>query len=233
MIFSDEFITSLKNDPIVGARNLIQISRDSLIPDPEKWHEEDYAILLETYALLLELIESDLLQIEASSLPLTGNFQADCVEINGWINQIDTHISTEASKLKLKALRTHFKASLGTSFCYEFSQGDLEKIQALINELRNMIAQSTFFEKDHQQRLLKRLEHLQSEMHKRISDLDKFWGLIGDAGVVIGKFGADAKPFVDRIREIADVVWRTQARAEELPSGTPTPLLGHKNDQPD
>lgn len=58
-----------------------------------------------------------------------------------------------------------------------------------------------------------------------MSDIDVFWGLVGDAGVAIGKFGKDAKPFVDRIREITDIVWRTQSRAEELPSGTPTPLL--------
>ena len=58
-----------------------------------------------------------------------------------------------------------------------------------------------------------------------MSSLDKLWGLIGEAGVVLGKFGRDAKPFVDRIREIAQIAWRTQARAEELPSGTPLPLL--------
>jgi hypothetical protein len=78
---------------------------------------------------------------------------------------------------------------------------------------------------------LKRLESLQAEIHKRVPDLDKFWGLIGDAGVVIGKFGKDAKPIVDRIREIADIVWRTQFRAEELPSGTSSPLLEHKDDE--
>jgi hypothetical protein len=55
--------------------------------------------------------------------------------------------------------------------------------------------------------------------------LDRLWGLIGDAGVVLGKFGESAKPIVDRIKEIAEIVWQTQSRAEELPSGTPIPLL--------
>ncbi len=58
-----------------------------------------------------------------------------------------------------------------------------------------------------------------------MSSLDKFWGLIGEAGIVLGKFGKDAKPFVDRMREIAQIIWRTHARAEELPSGSPFPLL--------
>ena len=63
---------------------------------------------------------------------------------------------------------------------------------------------------------------------QKVSDLDRFWGLIGDAGVVLGKLGNDAKPFVDRIREIADIVWQTQSRAEELPSGTSLPSLENK-----
>ena len=75
------------------------------------------------------------------------------------------------------------------------------------------------------QRLLVRLEKLQSEMHKKVSDLDRFRGLIGDAGVVLGKLGKDAKPIVDRIKEVADIVWQTQSRTEELPSGTKIPML--------
>lgn len=88
-----------------------------------------------------------------------------------------------------------------------------------------MISESKLFDENHKSRLLKRLERLQSELHKKVSDLDRFWGLIGEAGVAIGKFGNDVKPIVDRIREIAEIVWRTQARGEELPSGMPIPML--------
>jgi len=94
-----------------------------------------------------------------------------------------------------------------------------------VDELREEIQSSKLFEDKHKSRLLKRLEKLQSEMHKKMSDIDGFWGLVGDAGVVLGKLGKDSKPFVDRIREISDIVWRTQSRAEELPSGTQPPLL--------
>lgn len=69
-------------------------------------------------------------------------------------------------------------------------------------------------------------------MHKKMSDLDRFWGLVGDAGVVLGKFGDDAKPIIDRIRVIAQIVWRTQARAEELPSDAPMELLTSNEEKP-
>ena len=116
-------------------------------------------------------------------------------------------------------------------FSYEFSTGDVTRIQTLLNELRTLIQKNRDLAEDHRQRVLQRLERLQAELHKKMSDIDRFWGLIGDAGVMIGKFGKDAKPIVERIREIADIVWRTQARAEQLPSNTPLPLLEDKKDQ--
>lgn len=121
-----------------------------------------------------------------------------------------------------------YRGLFGNTFLYEFSEDDLERIQELINLLRNDISTSDLFEADHKRRLLKRLEKLQSELHKKVSDLDRFWGLIGDAGIVIGKFGKDVKPMVDRIREITGIVWKTQSKSEGLPSGTKIPFLGEE-----
>jgi|ERR1035437_3872263 hypothetical protein len=121
--------------------------------------------------------------------------------------------------------RNKYKQQFDMGFLYRFSDGDITRIQELLNELRNMISTSTDFEAKHKERLLSRLEGLQKELHKKMSSLDKFWGLVGDAGVVIGKFGRDAKPFVDRIREITQIIWQIQARAEELPSNTMMPQL--------
>jgi hypothetical protein len=81
--------------------------------------------------------------------------------------------------------------------------------------------------------LLSRLEKLQSELHKRVSDLDRFWGLVGDAGVVLGKLGTDAKPIVDRVREIAQITWKTQSRTEELPSNISNPMIGFEDGKGD
>lgn len=120
--------------------------------------------------------------------------------------------------------REVFARKYGKTFLYEFSKSDLDKIQTSINKLRELITESDQIEDDHKARLLKRLEKLQSELHKKVSDIDRFWGLIGDAGVVIGKLGKDAKPFIDRIGEITKIVWRVQTAAEGLPSNTPMQL---------
>ena len=117
------------------------------------------------------------------------------------------------------------KKILDKGFFYEFTDGDLKRIQQIINELRDQIVESDLFEEDHRRRLLRRLEALQSEIHKKMSDVDRIWGLVGDAGIAIGKFGKDSKPFVDRILELSQIAWKTQARAEELPSSCVNPLI--------
>ena len=234
MIFTEKFLEELKSEPFDGTVQVIKIARDNFIESMEGWTDHDYSILLETFALISEIIDSKLLNITQPNFTISGKKEQDCFAINQYLSSLEQYCVSESSKLKIESYRSHFKASLSAGFCYEFSQGDLERIQTLINETRILIANSTGLEKDHQRRLLARLEKLQSEIHKKTSDLDRLWGLIGDAGVVLGKLGNDAKPIVDRVKEIADIVWQTQSRAEELPSGTQIPMLSDKSktDQP-
>jgi len=44
---------------------------------------------------------------------------------------------------------------------------------------------------------------------------------------MLGKLGKDAKPLVDRMKELAGIAWTAQTRAEELPSGSDHPMLGN------
>ncbi|WP_303851226.1 hypothetical protein [Seleniivibrio woodruffii] len=114
---------------------------------------------------------------------------------------------------------------------FEFSDEQLSDLQVKINDLRDFIRESGGLTEDHKRRLLVKLERLQSELHKKMSDLDRFYGLVGDASIVLGKLGRDAKPFVDRIREIVAIVTGVQAIAEELPSGFPKISLPEYEDK--
>lgn len=230
MIFSEEFLSSLKDDPINGVIQINRMANEHMTNNPDEWTERDHEVLVEVYALVVELMDAGLLPaLELPEVQLAGRMDKDCIQISAFLAALERHCVSESSKLKFQSIRAHYRTSLGSGFFYEFSQGDLEKIQLLVNKVRDLIAATKNLEKDHQRRLLKRLEALQSELHKRVSDLDRFWGLIGDAGVVLGKLGTDAKPIVDRIKEIAEIVWQTQSRAEELPSGTPIPILEKKS----
>lgn len=222
MLFSDDFIESIANDPIRSILEIIKIVNKTLSSDVR----ENYNVYLEGFSLITSVLENFNLSLPFNVIEptLVGDI-SDVSKIESFLDNVKKEFIKKNTLIHLNTTKNRFDTLLNQSFSYEFSQGDLDRVQKLINELREEINSSSLFEQKHKTRLLKRLEKLQSELHKKMSDIDAFWGLVGDAGVAIGKFGNDAKPFVDRIREITDIVWRTQSRAEELPSGTPTPLL--------
>ncbi len=223
MYFEAE-IDLIQHDVIQG---LLAVCKEALgtAAVVNKARPEQLEKLLAAHALIEVTLEANGMHIPRSTVTLTGTWREDYSALLEYISHVQTSFKSTSSKLKLKALSTQYAVALGAGFAYEFSQGDLDRVQSLINELRTNISASSLFEPKHKERLLARLERLQADLHKKVSDLDRFWGLVGDAGVILGKFGEDAKPFVDRIREIADIVWRTQARREELPSAAQSPVL--------
>ncbi|MEN9432716.1 MAG: hypothetical protein RLZZ422_305 [Pseudomonadota bacterium] len=187
-------------------------------------------LILETY-LIIEVLYPE--YTNESYFQGTFNLENQYMIRNsfqGFMQSLKKQINLKLRSNRLEHLtkerREILKFSLKDNiFYYEFSQSEVEKIQVLINELRSQISSCTLFEEPHRERLLKRLEKLQQELHKKLSNLDTFWGVLGDAGVAIGKFGNDVKPIVDRMKELTKIVWEAQSKAEQLPADTPPPAL--------
>ncbi|WP_104039903.1 hypothetical protein [Vibrio hyugaensis] len=228
MFFGESFIEKVEDDPILGLHEAcsLTLSRLAELENGEEWTEEEHELLWEASAFINILINNFDLTIAVERPQPTGSLEDNCLSLSDYIQEVQSAVGNQAALLKVETYSNRYKNVFKSTFAYEFSKGDLERVQELINELRAQISTLEDLEPSHQQRLLKRLEKLQSELHKRVSDLDRFWGLIGDAGVVLGKLGTDAKPIVDRIKEIAEIAWNTQSRTEELPSNSPNPMLG-------
>ncbi len=232
-MFDDKFLDSLPENPYEAAHemckvfvrwynNLQRTGADAAIQYPE---------FVDTYAAMEVFINANGLPF---SPPTLGKEHGQNIKfIIQFFNEIRDELGEKIDDMKLVKAREKYAKRFGGIFLYEFSDGDLATIQRLLNELRDTITKSELFDAKHKQRILKKLESLQSELHKKMASLAKLWDLIGDAGVVLGKFGKDAKPIVDRIREIAQIAWRTQARSEELPTGTTLPLLSNGKQEDD
>lgn len=229
-MFDEEYLDSLPNEPLLALSRIVNKTTEYWdgLEASKEYLELDF--FLEAYAIANALVEH-VPEVEIEELDISGSPQYTVTSINSCFNALKSNIASHLTLLKSAEFSAKYQAKFGNIFSYEFSDGDLNKIQELVSQLRESIVSSTLFEEDHKARLLARLEKVQSELHKKMANLDRFWGLVGDAGVAIGKLGKDAKPFVDRIREISDIVWRTQSRAEELPSNTPMDLLSSPDEQ--
>ena len=222
-MFDDSFIDSLPNEPLLALSDVVDIMITKWGQLPAEQEAVEYEFFLEGFAIASALAKNiPAIDFELPSISAAPDETVS--QIHDFCTRTKTEIAKHIVQLKSAQFSRKYDAKLGAVFSYEFSDGDLERIQHLINELRDLISDSADFGGDHKRRLLGRLEKVQAEMHKKMSDLDLLWGLVGEAGVALGKFGEEAKPFVDRIREITNIVWRTQSRAEELPSDTPFEL---------
>lgn len=146
------------------------------------------------------------------------------------LNTLKTRMDQASESLKKRARKKlaeqtynlHLNIFNGSHpIVYEFSDEEHNRIQELINELRAEIPKAPLIDEGHKQRLLRKLETLQQELHKKVSDLDAFFGFFGLLGIEIGKFGNNIKPLVDRSKEIGDIIINVVKAVEGVPSLPP------------
>lgn len=228
-MFTGEFLDTLPTDPAQALMALCEEFWHGHAQIPEEATMDMYEKYLEAHAAFEAFNDAFSLEL---SIPVLGHDKQENIHlVASSVSQTQAAIEKILADRTVSEARSRFRARFEGGFVYEFSDGDLSRIQQLLNELRDEVETSELFDAKHKQRVLNKVESLQRELHKKITSLDKLWGLMGEAGVALGKFGSDAKPFVDRVKEITQIAWRTQARAEELPSGTTLPLLASSDAQ--
>ncbi|WP_460929498.1 hypothetical protein [Pseudomonas sp. MC6] len=231
MRIPQEILDKVMDDPLAGT---IEALTFVLSFDEGEWEDRDEEIMLEAYALVSSLSETGRISVNALPPTINSVLKTTCSQLQRFLvevkHQVEAKLRIDTNQRKLDQMKNHFSVTLNNAFGYEFTDGDLKRIQQLLNELRELVSANTELDADHKQRLLKRLEEMQREMHKKVSDLSRFYALVGDAGVMLGKLGTNAKPLVDRMKELAGIAWTAQARAEELPSGSDHPMLGNDSE---
>lgn len=231
MRIPQEVLKVVGDDPIEGAIGICRFAIN-FRSDSGDWTEDVHGVLLEATAALMSLEEHGLVENGNGHPDVEGHMGYVCNNMQRYLFDSLADFVGQSSAKKLEALKKSFGITLANGFAYEFTDGDLNRIQDLINELRGLLASDSALDDGHKRRLLKRLEELQKELHKKVSDLSHFYSLMGDFGIATGKLGKDAKPFTDRIGELLKFAWKAQARAEQLPSSAENPMLGHDSEPP-
>ena len=221
-MFDEHFIQGLPEDPYLAGKYILDSVKKSVDQAIKTFDQKDYYDVLEGMGLLRAYVES--FKFNISFPELKGPANQNLMSIKDFLFKNSASFEQEFIFGHSTKFKGFLEKKFSRWFLYKFTEGDLSRIQFLINELRTIIRATEGLEDSHKSRLLVRLENLQSELHKSVSDLDKFWGLLIDASIVLKKIGENAKPIIDRVREIIDIIWRVQIRAEELPSNVPLEL---------
>jgi hypothetical protein len=119
---------------------------------------------------------------------------------------VRTELSSRYSQGYFEAKTEEYMALFAKVSVYEFPEPEYKRVQDLIVELRDLIQNSSLITEDHKRRLLRRLEAMHGELHKKTGDIDRFWGFIGEAGIAMRKFGEDLAPITERVLELGGIV---------------------------
>jgi hypothetical protein len=241
-----DFVDSLPDDPYealnIVTQTVLAPIREVLAGQDEgsfdSVERQSHDNILHYYALANALKKSTTLLMP--EIRFGKNYVDNTNSIADWFLMINKHLikrQKEKMILGVPNLISQYETQLGTRFHYQFSDHEFNRIQTLINELRDEITKFKGLSKEHRRRVLNYLENMQSELHKNTSDLRYYWGLLGEAGVIIGKFRNDIKlkkesqSIVDRMFEICKLAWKAQAAAEQIPTDSPLPELLPPDDE--
>ena len=226
----DKVVADLPADPLLALKYTVAECANLVIGMSEEEIGTIERKLIKLLALSVTVINKHSLYVGVNAPQMEGNATRNVTNVPDYFQKLDLALDKLDAQNLLQASLSAYEGELNVGFHYEFSDGEIERLQALINELREAIVKAGYFDEDHKGRLLGRLEKLQAELHKRVSDLDLALGVIVQIGAAAGRFGEDAKPLVDRVREIAEIVAGVFRRAEKLPPGPEFPLLRKSDD---
>lgn len=166
--------------------------------------DQDY---LEVYAIIQAFIEAHGFQflLPPATPPSVNRNEIQNI-LQSQKGAAEVRIYKRESTFHFEHKAEEYRAMFSKVPVYEFSDADFNRIQELINQLRDLIQKAVLIPQQHKNRLLKRLEAMQKELHKRTSDIDRFWGFIAEAGIVARKFGEDLQPINERVGELGRIV---------------------------
>ncbi len=130
--------------------------------------------------------------------------------INTYFKQLRGSVRAELTKRHSRGYfeaKTEEYASLFSQAAfYEFGETEFNRLQTLITELRNLIGTSALISEEHKRRLLRKLEAMRNELHRKTGDIDRFWSFLGEAGIAMRKFGEDLGPVSEKVLELGRII---------------------------
>ena len=136
--------------------------------------------------------------------------QKNIANIAAYFSQLRTNVRAELTNRHAKGYfeskTEEYVALFARVPVYEFSEADFKRAQDLVNELRDLIRSNSLITDEHKRRLLRRLEAMRGELHRKTNDIDRFWGFLGEAGIAMRKFGEDLAPISERVLELGGIV---------------------------
>ena len=231
MLFSNEFINALKSSPLNGCIQVVRLVTEQVTQHAHGWQDKDHEILTEAYAVVSVVLDAGLIKVDIEEPVLRGKLKEDCTAINQFLTRLGRECIQLKSSQRIETLKASVRQTLGIvpavtgPLPYEPGVKELQRMGELLTQMATALSAFSALSEEHRARLVKRVERVRSELSSSMADFDRFWGLLGDARVMIVKIGDQARPLVSRLSELSELAWGIQARGEGISAGSTLPQL--------
>lgn len=230
-MLSASFIDSLSGDGLLAFEQICREFEEfdaAHKEDPPASRHNDYLMFL-SGLMALSLKHPNI----AQSMPgVAANPVSDIANVRTSFANTSKHVTNSLRQRSandfVNSNRDRFEAMMAGVGLYVFPDDDFGRVQKLISELREIISKSTEIAEGHKFRLLKRLEKLQVELHKEMTDLDRFVVFFFDIGPKLGQFGKDTEPLTKPLIELAKIIAGVMSITDKLSAPKLDKLLGLK-----
>jgi len=169
-------------------------------------HHDDY---VEALSILKAFAQARDAKVQA--FPEIGSQRHQNIAcVAAYFSQLRTAVRTELagrhSRRYFESKTEEYVALFARTQVYEFAEEDFRRAHSLMGELRDLLSDCSLITEEHQRRLLRRLEAMRGELHKKTSDIERFWGFLAESAIVMRKFGEDLKPISERVLELSQIV---------------------------
>ncbi|MEM8690835.1 MAG: hypothetical protein AAGG57_03030 [Pseudomonadota bacterium] len=113
---------------------------------------------------------------------------------------------------------------------FELGVDDRTRALNLAPEIKSIVNSSETIDRKHKVRPVKRISAIEIELHKMKGNYNVILGGVSDFGGVLGKFGKDVKPLIDRMKDIRDLTRSKTSEYDQLPPPDETKELPHPSD---
>jgi len=187
--------------------------------------EKTLGMAIDFYALLNAQVEECGIEYNLDDPNPSGDPDSIIDNIYDRIVKMKKAVEERARNQKLIQSRDKFRSKISKQ-SYKFNDNEHKQLQDILNDMRQIIVDGEFLAEEHKRRVLNKLEKLQEELHKSVSDLSVLYGRIVEASEVVGKVGRNIDPFTNRAKEFIRILQKKQDETEGLPEsndGLPGP----------
>lgn len=216
-MFEDQFINRLPEDPTPA---VIVICKEFLaFHAANKNAFSHYKSYIEALGFIEVYAEAN--NLEMSFPKIDEKREQNIVKIEKFFMETCRTYERKYQQANLDDIKKKFASKLKSENVYTADDNEVIILKKQLIALRNEVEKNSLLDEDYKFRIIRKIDKILSTSYKSMTDLNPFWGLIGEKGIIIGKVGTEKKVIPELINFLADTIWKIQLRSEKMPVNTP------------